>query len=152
MTQYDVISPEVAQNYGHLYKQLKNDHLAEKLCTGKYFGTRRTMKMLIFHKIQNPSIFWHIMTSSNPKNWKIGQKIRQKLDFFKYSRIIYRLKAYTQRITYLTKKIRKKFFFTQNSVQIPQKRAKKGQYGSKIRQKSDFLKYIHHIYRWKRYG
>ena len=54
LSHYDVISPEVAQNYGHLYKQLKNDHLAEKLYTGKYFGTRRTRKMLIFHKIQNP--------------------------------------------------------------------------------------------------
>ena len=106
LSHYDVISPEVAQNYGHLYKQLKNDHLAEKLCTGKYFGTRRTMKMLIVHKIQNPSIFWHIMTSPNPKNWKFGQKNRQKLDFFRYSSIIYRLKAYWQ-ITYLTKKNKK---------------------------------------------
>ena len=107
---YDVITPKVAQNYGYLYKQLNNGHQTVKLYTGKYFGTRRTMTMPIFQTNRNPSTFWHIMTSYNPKNWKIGQKIRQKLDFFKYSRIIHRLKAYGERITYLTKKIRKKYF------------------------------------------
>ena len=51
-------------------------------------------------------MFRYIMASPNPKNWKIGKKIRQNLDFFNNSRIVYRLKANGEGITYLTKRIK----------------------------------------------